>query len=111
MIEQIAKTAHSIHRAYCIEMNIPTQPEWIDVEHSHKDVIYNTIRNILHGKISSIEESHNKFIESKTSQGWSFGKEYSIEDKKNPRLVEFNKLTKEQRIKERLFFECVKSFM
>jgi|TARA_B110000093_G_scaffold42958_1_gene45980 hypothetical protein len=110
MIEQIAKTAHAIHRAYCLEMGIPTQPKWEDVENGHKDVVYNSIRQIMQGSIKSVEESHNKFIESKYTQGWRFGEVYSIEDKLNPRMVDFIKLTAEQRVKERLFFECVSSF-
>ena len=110
MIEQIAKTAHAIHRAYCLEMEIPTQPKWEDVENGHKDVVYNSIRHIMQGGIKSVEESHNKFIESKHAQGWRFGEVYSIEDKLNPRMVDFSRLTLEQRVKEKLFFECVNSF-
>ena len=110
MIEQIAKTAHAIHRAYCLEMGIPTQPKWEDVDNGHKAVVYNSIRHIINGTIKTVEESHNKFIESKYEQGWRFGEVYSIEDKLNPRMVDFSRLTLEQRIKERLFFECVSSF-
>tara|TARA_B110000967_G_C18539219_1_gene389746 strand:- start:267 stop:605 length:339 start_codon:yes stop_codon:yes gene_type:complete len=110
MIEQIAKTAHAIHRAYCLEMGIPTQPKWEDVDSGHKDVVYTSIINITQGSIKSVEESHNKFIESKYAQGWRFGEVYSIEDKLNPRMVDFSRLTIEQRVKEKLFFECVNSF-
>jgi hypothetical protein len=110
MIEQIAKTAHAVHRAYCLEMDIPTQPKWEDVDSEHKDVVYNSIKHILSGSIKSAEDSHNKFVESKHARGWKFGEVYSIEDKLNPRLVDFNELTLEQRIKEKLFFECVISF-
>ena len=110
MIEQIAKTAHAIHRAYCLEMGISTQPKWENVENTHKDVVYNSIRHIMQGSIKSAEESHSKFVESKYAQGWRFGEVYSIEDKLNPRMVDFSRLTTEQRVKERLFFECVSSF-
>ena len=110
MIEQIAKTAHAIHRAYCLEMGIPTQPKWEDVDSGHKDVVYTSIINITQGSVKSAEESHNKFIESKYAQGWRFGEVYSIEDKLNPRMVDFSRLTIEQRVKEKLFFECVNSF-
>jgi len=110
MTEQIAKTAHAIHRAYCLEMNIPTQPEWDDVANEHKDVVFNSIRYILHGHITSVEDSHNKFVESKHANGWRFGEVYSIENKLNPRMIDFSRLTIEQKVKERLFFECVSSF-
>ena len=109
-LEQIGKTVHAVHRAYCKENNIPTQPKWEDVESEHKECIYNSVKNILNGNISTVEESHDNFIKLKISQGWQFGETYSIEDKLNPRLVEFSKLTLEQRTKESLFFECVNSF-
>jgi hypothetical protein len=109
-IDQISKTAHAVHRAYCFEMGIPTQPKWVEVSPEHKAVVANTVRNILLGNITSIEESHNLFVESKVMDGWSFDKEYSLENKTNPRLVPFNLLSKEQRVKEALFFKCVSSF-
>ena len=111
MIEQIAKTAHSIHRAYCLQMGIPTQPKWEDVENEHKDVVRHSIRHIIKGNINNVEESHDNFIKFKHEQGWRFGEVYSIENKLNPRMVCFSRLTLEQRIKEALFFECVISFM
>jgi hypothetical protein len=111
MIEQIAKTAHAIHIAYCLEMEIPTQPKWEDVENEHKDIVYNSVRQIIQGSIKSVEESHNKFVESKYAQGWRFGEVYSIKEKINPRIVDFSRLTLEQKIKGRLFFECVSSFI
>ena len=110
MIEQIAKTAHSVHRAYCIANNISTQPEWDSVEQEHKEVVYNSIKSILNGEISSLEESHNKFVESKKSQGWTYGQQYDITKKTNPRLVPFENLNLSQKTKEMIFFECVNSF-
>ena len=110
MIKQIAKTAHAIHRAYCLEMGIPTQPKWEDVNDDHKKVVYNSIKHIISEDIKTVEESHNQFVASKHAQGWIFGEAYSIENKTNPRMTDFSRLTKEQRIKEMLFFECVMSF-
>lgn len=57
MIEQIAKTAHSVHRAYCIANNISTQPEWDSVEQEHKEVVYNSIKSILNKEVLSDEIS------------------------------------------------------
>lgn len=111
MIEQIAKTAHSVHLAYCKTKGLKTQKKWSEVDIKHKEVVYNSVKNILTGVINSVQESHNNFIALKFSQGWFYGEKYSIEKKTNPRLVPFKELTEEDRIKETLFFECVKSFM
>tara|TARA_R110002126_G_scaffold29832_1_gene98137 strand:- start:162 stop:497 length:336 start_codon:yes stop_codon:yes gene_type:complete len=110
MINQISKTAHAIHLAYCKENNIPTQPVWEEVSVEHKEIVYDTVTNILKDSIKTVEESHDNFIKKKYSQGWIFGEVYSLENKTNPRMVDFSRLTLEQRTKERLFFECVNSF-
>lgn len=108
--EQIAKTAHAVHKAYCDEMEIPTQPCWDDVDQGHKDVVIDSVMKIMEGHITSAEISHINFVTMKLSQGWIYGEAYSRELKTNPRLVTFGNLSKEQRIKEALFFECVNSF-
>lgn len=108
--EQIAKTCHAVHRAYCNESLLPTQPEWDSVDDNHKQVIIDSVKKIFDGEITSKEQSHNNFVAMKKSQGWTFGN-YSMGDKKNPRLVPFEQLNIHDKIKENLFFETVKSFI
>ena len=109
-ITQIAKTCHAVHRAYCKQMGIETQPVWDEVSESHKDVIINSVLKILSGEINSKEESHFNFVMNKEAQGWKFGI-YSKENKTNPRLLPFEELRIEDQVKETLFFETVKSFI
>lgn len=92
-IEQIAKTCHAIHLAFSKEMNIPTQPVWEEVEESHKNVLYDSIKKILNDEIKSVEVSHENFVLSKKKSGWVYDDVYSIENKTNPRLLSFNELT------------------
>ena len=110
-IEQIAKTAHLVHITYCKHIGSLTQPEWSEVSPSHKNVVYSSINKIIKGELKSVEDSHDAFVKYKYSQGWGFSETYSLENKTNPRLVAFERLSLEQRIKESLFFECVKSFI
>ena len=110
-IEQIAKTCHSVHRAYCTELNIPTQPEWDKVENEHRETVIDSITQILSGKIKSKEDSHNNFVNLKQMNGWVYGEVWDAVEKTNPRLVPFDELSDEHKVKEALFFECVKSFM
>ena len=110
MIEQIAKTVHAVHLAYCKEVGETTQPSWDKVSNEHKDVVRNSIIQIINGTVKSSEDSHSIFFQSKLIQGWVYG-EYSIELKQNPRLVLFEELKITDRMKEILFFETVKSFM
>ena len=111
MKEQIAKTAHAVHLAYCNEMNLKTQPKWDELSLEHQSTILDSVEKILSGEIKSKQDSHNNFLEFKKSNGWVFGKEYSLENKTNPRLVDYKNLSIDNKVKETLFFECVKSFI
>ena len=110
MKEQIAKTAHSVHLAYCNEMGLKTQPKWNDLELEHQNTILDSVERILSGEIKTKEDSHNNFVKFKKSNGWLFGEIYSLINKTNPRLVDYKNLSLENKVKESLFFECVKSF-
>ena len=106
---QIAKTAHAVHRAYCQEMGMKTQPKWHEISPEHRQTVIDSVSKIMAGEMNSPKESHQNFVDRKIADGWTFG-EYSLERKTNPRLVNFESLEKEDRMKEILFFECVKSF-
>jgi len=92
MEELIAKTCHAAHLAYSNTHGLKTQPAWKDVEKSHKDAMFSSIKNIMSGVLKSPEDSHKNFIKMKLDAGWIYGKEYSIENKTNPRLVKFEEL-------------------
>ncbi|QQV90434.1 RyR domain containing protein [Olleya phage Harreka_1] len=111
-LEQIAKTCHAVHKAYCLQAGIKTQPEWDKVQTEHKLTIFSTIEKILSGEIKTQAQSHANFVDFKKTNGWKYGAGYSIKHKTNPRLVDFfSQLPLEDRIKESIFFECVKSFI
>ncbi|QQV90454.1 RyR domain containing protein [Olleya phage Harreka_1] len=111
-LEQIAKTCHAVHRAYCLQAGIKTQPEWDEVKTEHKLTVFSTIEKILSGEIKTQAQSHKNFVSFKKSNGWEYGVNYSVDLKTNPRLVEnFEHLHLEDRIKESVFLECVKSFI
>lgn len=111
MIAQIAKTCHAVHLAYCKSIDYPTQPIWEELTTSHKNIIIDTVKQILIGEVTSVSQSHDNFVAKKLEQGWRFGENYSMEGKVNPRLCPFNQLSIENQTKEILFFNTVKSFM
>tara|TARA_R110002124_G_scaffold285661_1_gene464491 strand:- start:111 stop:449 length:339 start_codon:yes stop_codon:yes gene_type:complete len=104
---EIAKEVHKNHREYCASINHKTQPVWSKLEESHKQTIASTVNKILSSEIKSKEDSHINFVNFKKSLGWKFGDAYSIELKTNPRLCNFEDLSKENRMKEEIFFNTV----
>jgi hypothetical protein len=110
-IVQIAKTCHAVHLTYCESICAETQPNWDLLSLEHRNTIIDSVYKILDGIIEYAEQSHDNFVSFKKSNGWVFDNIYSLEKKKNPRLVDFKYLSKEDQTKEYLFFNCVKSFL
>lgn len=110
-IIQIAKAAHAAHRTYCSSVGHKTQPIWDNLTTTHKATILNSVCSILSGKVRTVEQSHNMFVQAKLTAGWTYGTEYSTEAKTNPRLQPLYACTIEDRTKENLFFNIVKSFI
>ena len=109
LIEAIAKTCHAVHNVSCKE-NGQHIISWEDKTRAHKEMVFIVIHKILIGLITTPEEAHQRFIESKEADGWIYGEIYSTEHKTSPRLVEFRKLAKKDRIKDEYFFAIVNSF-
>lgn len=109
-IEQISKTTHEVHLSYCRSMGIDTQGKWEEISEAHKNGIISSVKGILLGEISTKVESHNNFINNKIKDGWKWGEYYCKNKKTNPRLVVYQLLSLEDKVKESLFFDCVSSF-
>ena len=110
-IIDIAEMAHELHLSLCKKMGMDTQHKWATIDPDHMVILINGITGILMGMSKNAEESHNMFVANKGKQGWSFGITYSLTDKTNPRLCNWENLSGEDKIKETVFFNFVSSFI
>lgn len=74
-VEQIARIAHEVNRAYCATISDNTVPNWENAPDWQKDSIINSVR--YHGqhaaKDCDIHLSHVHLLAQKLSEGWTCG--------------------------------------
>lgn len=104
--EQIAKVCHAAHNEYCQQLG-QDGIEWEDKSKEHQQTVIDSVDKIRKGVITSPVQAHQNFVDRKRSDGWEYGDEYSVEDKINPRLVDFDHLSPQDRNKEIMFFSIV----
>lgn len=111
MIEQIAKTAHEVNRAYCLSIGDTSQPSWEDAPAWQKISTINGVKFHLNNPHAKPENSHNNWLKEKEANGWKYGAMKNLETKEHPCFVPYEQLPQEQKTKDYLFIGVVKSFL
>jgi hypothetical protein len=110
-VEQIAKTAHEVNRAYCLCIGDNSQPSWEDAPDWQKDSARNGVKFHLENPNSKPEDSHNSWLEEKKKDGWKYGLVKDLERKEHPCFIPYEELPQEQKVKDYLFIGVVRSFV
>jgi len=110
-IEQIAKTAHEVNRAYCLSTGDTTQPLWEDAPEWQKNSAINGVKFHIENPDAKPEDSHNSWLKEKETDGWKYGEVKDPEKKEHPCFVPYDKLPQEQKTKDYLFIGVVRSFV
>jgi hypothetical protein len=109
-IEQIAKTCHEVNKTWCELNNDFSQMKWEEAPQWQKDSVINGVNFHLSNPNSKPEDSHNNWLKIKEEEGWVYGEIKDIDKKQHPCMLPYNKLPKEQTIKDSLFIAVVHSF-
>ena len=101
-MEQIARVAHEVNRAYCQALGDDSQPTWEDAPEwqrasARMGVDLHTMGNF------GPEASHISWMKQKLDEGWKYGTVKNPEKKEHPCLVPFDQLPREQQAKDHLF--------
>ncbi len=108
-INDIAKIAHELNRSFCISIGDTSQPEWIDAPNWQKESAVEGVKYHIENTDSNPEDSHRNWLKGKKADGWSFGMIKDSEKKEHPCMVEYLELPIEQRSKDYLFSQIIKS--
>jgi len=106
-IEICAEAAHEINRVWCRTHGDDSQPHWDDAPEWQKNSAINGVKGVLAG--NTPEQSHESWAKEKTDTGWVFGALKDPEKKTHPCLVAYNDLPPEQRAKDFLYVNTVKT--
>ncbi len=108
-IEDIARVAHEVNRAYCQALGDNSQPCWEEAPQWQKDSALNGVRLHVHDPQAGPEASHESWMAQKIAEGWVYGPEKNPSLKQHHCLVPFSELPREQQAKDFLFRGVVHS--
>lgn len=102
-IENIAKIAHQLNRAYCDALGDHSQPLWEDAPDWQKKSAINGVKFHLKNPDAGPDHSHNEWLKEKRGTGWKYGPVKDPEKKQHPCFVPYHELPPEQKAKDYIF--------
>lgn len=105
-IENCARVAHEINRAYCDAIGDHSQKPWDEADEWQRKSARLGVGVALGG--ATAEEQHEAWLAVKLSDGWVHGPVKDATAKTHPCLVPYADLPPEQRIKDSLYIAAVR---
>ena len=102
-LDQIARVAHEVNRAYCQALGDDSQPAWEDAPQGQRDSALLGVKLHTENPDAGPQASHESWMAQKTADGWVYGEKKDPEKKQHPCMVSFDKLPPEQQAKDFLF--------
>ena len=102
-IEQIAKVAHEVNRAYCEALGDTSQPAWEDAPQWQRDSALAGVKFHCENPGAGPSHSHECWLAEKRASGWKWGPEKNPAEKEHPCMVPFEELPVEQQAKDHIF--------
>lgn len=102
-LENIARVCHEANRAYCLSLGDTSQPSWDDAPE------WQRTSAMLGAALGTWpRQSHEKWLEVKRADGWTYGPIKDPVAKTHPCMVPYDELPREQQKKDELFCAIVK---
>lgn len=108
-IENIAKAAHELNKAYCESIGDNSQPSWDDAPEWQKSSAINGVTFHLNNPDATPSASHESWLKQKTEEGWKYGEVKNPETKEHPCFVPYEQLPNEQKAKDYIFRQTIHS--
>ena len=102
-VEQVARVAHEINRAYCVSIGDTSQVSWEDAPEWQRSSILAGVRFHRENPDATPEEYHNSWLAKKQEDGWVYGPVKDTNAKQHPCVLPYAQLPAEQRAKDHLF--------
>ncbi len=108
-VEKIARVCHEANRAHCINMGDYSQVEWDDADDWQKESAQAGVVNIFMNPKTEPGDGHQVWMDKKIADGWVYGEVKDAEKKTHPSLLPFEKLSKDEQLKDVLFVLIVRA--
>ena len=112
VVEQAARTAHSVNKAYCATLGDLSHLPYDMTPENIKASARNGVEAIIDRKIFTPEDAWKNWRQFKIDDGWVHGAVKDLEAKTHPNIVStYDELPEQEQIKDSLFFAVVLSFI
>lgn len=108
-MDEIAKVAHEVNRAYCEAIGDNSQPAWESAPDWQKTSAVNGVKHHLERPNETPRGSHEAWMAEKVATGWKFGPVKDVEKKEHPCIVPFEWLKESDKAKDFVFRAVVRS--
>ena len=102
-VEQIARVAHEVNRAYCQALGDNSQSAWEDAPQWQRDSAMLGVKLHIENPSASPSASHESWMAQKVAEGWVYAPEKKPELKQHPCIVPFDALPVVQQAKDYIF--------
>jgi len=108
-VMKIAHIAYEVNAAFCRSLGDNSQPAWEDAEEWQRKKFINGVIFHLHDPEATPGAIHENWLIQKEGDGWGFGEVRDPENKEHPSMLPFVDLPMEQKAKEYIFAQLVRS--
>ena len=102
-IEDIARVAHQVNKAYCESMGDNSQSDWENAPVWQIESAINGVKFHIDRLAASCSASHENWLKEKTEAGWTVGPVKDAAKKEHPCCVPYDELPMDQKVKDALF--------
>lgn len=107
---EIARICHEANRAYCMGLGDTSQRRWDEAPEWQRTSAMKGVEFIIANPNAGPSASHDSWLAEKRAAGWKYGPVKDELAKTHPCFVSYDELPAEQRVKDTLFVELVKTF-
>lgn len=102
-VEDIARVAHEVNRAYCQALGDDSQPKWDLAPEWQRMSAINGVEFHIANPGAGPDHSHVAWFKEKAEGGWKYGPVKDADKKEHPCMVPYESLPTEQKAKDYLF--------
>lgn len=106
-IDQIAKVAHEVNRAYCESLGDMSQLAWDLAPQWQRTSAINGVEFHVRNPSAGTDDSHNEWMKEKELAGWKYGPVKDPDKKEHPCFVPYDDLPASQKAKDFIFRSIV----
>lgn len=108
-VQEIARVAHELNKAYCESIGDNSQPDWDNAPEWQKSSAVNGVEFHINNPEASPSSSHESWMKQKTEEGWKYGPVKDADKKEHPCYVPYEELPVEQKAKDYIFRQTIHS--